>query len=116
MKINVQGDPQVSDAKVTFARLDSLTAAAGEEQSFAFNCPKHDRRCEGLIIAGKTDLKRDPQGKNGGTAQWDWDHIRSAPSFAPSIHCGGCWHGYIVGGRTRDCQGNEEPEIARGRT
>lgn len=106
----------MSDAKVSFARLDSLKAEPGQEQSFGFNCPKHDQRCEGLIIAGKTGLKRDPQGKSGGIAQWDWDHNRTAPSFAPSINCGGCWHGYIVAGRARDCQGNDEPEIKRERT
>src|SRR5258708_29912033 len=63
----------MSDAKVRFDALDHLTAEPGKEQTFGFNCPKYDRRCEGLIIAGKTDLKRDGQGQNGGIAQWDWD-------------------------------------------
>lgn len=106
----------MSDAKVRFETVDYDPASAGQEQVFGFNCPKHDRRCEGLVIAGKTELARDPQGKNGGVAQWDWDHSRITPSFAPSINCGGCWHGYIVAGRARDCQGNDEPEIRRERT
>lgn len=106
----------MSDAKVKFSQLDSLEAMPGSEQTFGFDCPKHDRRREGLVIAGKTELARDPQGKNGGIAQWDWDHNRETPSFAPSINCGGCWHGYIRSGRAVDCQGNEEPEIKRERT
>jgi hypothetical protein len=103
----------MSDAKVRFATIEGDPAAAGAEQTFSFNCPKHNRRCEGIVIAGKTNLKRDPRGKNGGVAQWDWDHNRAAPSFAPSINCGGCWHGYIRGGRCVDVNNNDEPEIAR---
>lgn len=105
----------MADAKVEFHRLDDyVDCEPGEEQIFSFNCPKHSRRCFGLVIAGKTDLKRDPQGKNGGIAQWHWDNNRSAPTFTPSINCGSCWHGYIRGGRTVDCQNNDEPEIPRG--
>lgn len=103
----------MADAKVTFETTEYDPAGPGQEQLFNFNCPKHDRRCGGLVIAGKTTYKRDPQGKNDGVAQWDWDHNRAAPSFAPSINCGSCWHGYIRGGRTFDCAGNDEPEIAR---
>lgn len=100
----------MSDAKVTFATLDDLGAAPGAEQTFAFACPKHaGRRCELLVIAGRTSLKRDPQGKNGGIAQWDWDGNRAAPTFAPSINCGGCWHGYIRAGRCVDTSGRDEP-------
>ena len=106
----------MSEAKVTFHTLDWVAAQPGQEQTFSFNCPKHDRRCEALVIAGKTDLKRDPQGKNGSIAQWDWDHNRMAPSFAPSINCGGCWHGYIRSGRTVDCQGKDEPDVVRTKT
>lgn len=101
----------MSDAKVKFARLDSLDAGPGQEQTFAFNCPKHHRRCEGLVIAGKTDLKRDPQGKNGGIAQWDWNGDRERPTFAPSVNCGGCWHGFIEGGRCVDTAHVDEPEM-----
>jgi hypothetical protein len=104
----------MADAKVRFHELDDcIDALPGHEQIFSFDCPKHPRRCFGLVIAGKTDLKRDPQGKNDGIAQWDWDHNRSAPSFAPSINCGSCWHGYIRAGRTVDCQNNDEPAIPR---
>lgn len=106
----------MADAKVRFHTLESLDADSGQEKTFSFNCPKHDRRCEGLVIAGKTQLKRDPNGQNGGVAQWDWDHNRSRPNLVPSINCGSCWHGYIRAGRTVDCQGNDEPEIARTRT
>jgi hypothetical protein len=76
----------MSDAKVRFDSLDHLEAEPGKEQTFGFNCPKHDRRCEGLVIAGKTDLKRDPNGQNGGIAQWDWDGNRERPTLSPSVN------------------------------
>ncbi len=89
----------MSEAKVTFHRLDSRDAEPGREQTFDFNCPKHPgRRCEGLIIAGRTGLKQDGQGKN-----------RERPTFTPSVNHTGCWHGYIRLGRTVDCNGNDEP-------
>ena len=100
----------MSDAKVKFARLDDLDAQPGQEQTFSFNCPKYDRRCFGLVIAGKTDLKRDPQGHNGGIAQWDWDGDRANPTFTPSINCGSCWHGYIRNGRCVSTSDQDEPE------
>lgn len=104
----------MSDAKVRFHRLnEDGEAAPGQEQTFSFDCPKHARRCFGLVIAGKTDLKRDGQGLNGGVPQWDWDHNRVTPNFAPSINCGKCWHGYIRTGRTVDCSNIDEPSIAR---
>ena len=102
----------MSDAKVAFARLDSLDAPAGQEQTFGFACPiKKGHRCEGLIIAGRTTLKRDPQGQNGGIAQWDWNGNRTAPTFTPSINDGFCgWHGYLRNGRCVNAQGADEPE------
>lgn len=102
----------MSDAKVTFARLDNYDAAPGGEQTFSFQCPKKlARRCQGLIIKGRTHLKYDPQGKNDGIAQWGWDGNRVAPTFTPSINCGGCgWHGYIEKGRCVDVQKKDEPE------
>lgn len=107
----------MSDAKVRFETLDYDAAAKDQEQLFGFNCPKRDQRCEGLLIAGKTGLPRDAQGKNGGTPQWDWDHNRLDPSFAPSINCGACgWHDYIRRGRTVDCQNKDEPDVGRVRT
>ena len=63
----------MSDAKVRFDTLDELSAEPGKEQTFSFACPKHrGRRCESLVIMGRTDMKHDPQGKNGGVAQWNW--------------------------------------------
>jgi hypothetical protein len=103
----------MSDAKVRFETLEYEAATVGQEQTFGFNCPIHDRRCEGLVIAGKTTLPRDPQGQNGGIAQWDWDGQREHPTFTPSVNCGKCWHGYIRAGRTVDCQGHDEPDIPR---
>lgn len=107
----------MSDAKVTFETVDYDRAETGKEQLFEFNCPRHDQRCSGLVIAGRTDIKRDGQGKNGGTPQWDWDGNRPHPTFSPSINCGPCgWHGYIRGGRAVDCQNQDEPDIRRTRT
>lgn len=101
----------MSDAKVTFDSLDEMHVEPGKEQTFSFQCPKHlRRRCSGLIIAGRTDLKRDPQGQNGGIAQWNWDGNRETPTFTPSINCSSCWHGFIEKGRCLDAQRQEEPE------
>jgi hypothetical protein len=100
----------MSDAKVTFHTLEWEPAESGKEQEFSFTCPKKGRRCEGLIIKGRTDLKHDPQGQNGGIAQWEWDGNRDRPTFSPSVNCGGCWHGYIRNGRCVDTSGAEEPE------
>lgn len=101
----------MSAANVKFATLDKLIAEPGREETFSFDCPKHKgRRCESLIIRGRTTLKWDPQNKNGGIAQWSWDGNRDAPTFAPSINCGGCWHGYIQRGRCVNCAKQDEPE------
>lgn len=100
----------MSDAKVQFETLDYEEAAAGQEQRFGFRCPLRGHRCEGLVIAGRTELKRDPQGQNGGIAQWDWDGNRDKPTFRPSINCGGCWHGFIENGRCVSVQRTDEPE------
>lgn len=106
----------MADARVRFETTNYDAAAAGEEQIFGFNCPKHDRRCDGLTIAGRTDRKRDGQGQNGGVAQWDWDGNRERPTFTPSVNCGSCWHGFIENGRTVDCAKKDEPEIPRVRS
>lgn len=100
----------MSDAMVHFHSLDKLDTPSGVEQSFSFACPKYGRRCGALIIAGTTDLKRDPQGQNGGVAQWDWDGNRDAPTFKPSINCKGCWHGFIENGRCVNTSHQDEPE------
>ncbi len=101
----------MSNAKVRFDTLNSLNAEPGREQTFSFVCPK-GRHCGGIIIKGRTSLKHDPQNKNGGIAQWDWDGNREAPTFSPSINCGSCWHGYIRKGRCVDTNGADEPEPA----
>lgn len=90
----------MSDAKVEF-----------DDDTFGFACPKHKgRRCEGLHVAGRTNLPRDGENKNGGVAQWTLEGPESAPTFHPSINCEGCWHGNIRNGRCVDTSGNEEPE------
>jgi len=106
----------MSNARVTFETLDFDDAAVGQEQRFDFNCPKHDRRCGGLIIAGRTTIRRNGQNEDGGCAQWDWNGDRDRPTFKPSVDCKGCWHGFIENGRTVDCSKVDEPEIARVRT
>jgi hypothetical protein len=107
----------VSDAKATFHTLDDDPAAAGAEQCVEFNCPMFDRRCGPLVIAGRTNMKRDPQGQNGGTAQWYWNGNREAPTLQPSVNCKGCWHGYIRNGQcVTAASGTPEPDIKRIRT
>lgn len=101
----------MSDAKVTFSTLSYQPAKAGEEQTFSFNCPsRKSGRCEGLLILGRTNLKHDPQGQNGGAAHWNWDGNREMPTFAPSINCGKCWHGFIEKGRCVNTAKQDEPE------
>lgn len=107
----------MSDAKVVFhshgpRRFHHERGGVGEglEQAFSFQCPKYDRRCGDLVITGRTELKRDGENKNGGTAQWDWDGNRDAPTFGPSVNCKGCWHGYIRKGRCVDTHDKDEPE------
>lgn len=97
-------------ANVTFLSFDKEEGEAGWRQQFGFDCPKHKgRRCEGLTIAGTTDLKRDGQGQNGGIAQWDWNGDPDRPTFSPSINCKSCWHGYIRNGRCVNTSGQDEP-------
>lgn len=103
----------MSDAKVRFFTLDWEPATAVSAQCFSFNCPVRDRRCEHLIISGRTDLKREPQSQNGGIAQWDWDGNVEAPTFQPSVNCGRCWHGFIERGRCVSTAKADEPEISR---
>lgn len=100
----------MSDAKVSFEKLDHEPAAPGEEQQVWFSCPKHKRTCGALVLLGKTTLKHDPQGQNGGIAQWSWDGNREQPTLTPSVNCARCWHGYIRKGRCVDVNGADEPE------
>ncbi len=102
----------MSDAKVKFYGQDMAAEAPAETAArFGFSCPRGRGACSGLLIAGRTDLKRDSQGKNGGHAMWDFDGDASAPTFRPSINCKGCWHGYIRAGRCVDAGGKEEPQL-----
>lgn len=109
----------MSDARVVFHSKGARRfhherggVEAGHEQAFSFQCPLYDRRCGDLLIAGRSAVKRDGQNKNGGAAQWDWDGDRDAPTFTPSVNCGGCWHGYIRAGRCVDVHGADEPGVA----
>ena len=105
----------MSDAKVKFFGL-GYEPTDGAPAEFGFACPKHKgRRCEGLIIregphSANHGLKHDPNGKNGGVAQWAWDGNRERPTFTPSVNCGGCWHGSIRSGRCVSTSGADEPE------
>ena len=103
----------MSNAKVKFETLDGKDPQPGKEQQFSFNCPLYDRRCGPLIIAGRTELKHDPRGQNGGTAQWRWNSSLEKPTFNPSINCKGCWHGHIRDGRCVSTGNADEPEINR---
>lgn len=106
----------MSAAGVKFETLGYEPAEPGHEQRFDFKCPLYDRRCGAMVIAGRTDLKRDGQNQNGGIAQWDWNGDRDRPTFKPSVNCQGCWHGYIENGRCVSVQHTDEPEIPRKRT
>jgi hypothetical protein len=100
----------MSAADVKFFDDDMEEATAETAVRFGFKCPKGRGRCDGLMIAGRTGLKRDPQGKNGGHAMWDFDGNAAAPTFVPSINCGQFWHGYIRNGRCVDVANKDEPE------
>lgn len=104
----------MSEARVQFETEDFEEAAPGKEAVFSFKCPKYGHACGMLVIAGRTKQKRDPKGANGGSAQWEWDGNREAPTFSPSINCGTekrpCWHGYIRAGRCVDTANRDEPE------
>lgn len=102
----------MSDAKVMFETLGYDPAEPGQEVRFGFKCPIRKHRCEGALIHGRSGLKHDPQGQNGGAPHWHWNGNREAPTFTPSIDCKGCWHGYIRNGRCVDVNGNDEPERA----
>ena len=110
----------MSEARVEFLTVAGDPCPSDEKPArFTFRCVnrnkgRHPRlavvTCANLLIAGATNIKRDPQGANGGRPQWDWDGNRDAPTFSPSIDCSGhCgWHGYIRNGRCVDTSGNDE--------
>lgn len=99
----------MTDAAVRFLTLDHKPTIADQAARFEFQCPKGNGWCSGLLIANRSEFKRDPQNQNGGVAQWDFDGNADAPTFSPSIDCKGCWHGYIRAGRCVDTGGKDEP-------
>lgn len=102
----------MSDAKVKFYDEGYEQAEPNVAARFGFRCPKRGTECMGLLIAGRTPLKRDGQGQNGGVPMWDFDGNAAAPTFSPSINCGGCWHGHIRNGRCVGTNDVDEPESA----
>lgn len=94
----------MSAALVTFAKLGLEDAAPGEEECFGFKCPKGRGRCEGLLLRGR--------GHDVPQRTWMWSGSRANPTFAPSINCQGCWHGFIENGRCVDTNHQDEPEPA----
>lgn len=104
----------MSAANVKFYTLDydSCELTSDKPVYFGFRCPKSKVQsyCGGLLIAGASDIKHDPQGQNGGRPQWSFDGDRESPTFAPSVNCGGCgWHGFIEKGRCVDTSKKDEP-------
>lgn len=65
-------------------------------ERFGFECPKRTNgfMCSGLLIRG--------MGNDAPSKTWVWDGNREKPTFAPSINCIGCAHGYIENGVWRD--------------
>jgi hypothetical protein len=115
----------MSAANVQFLTLDHQPCPAGQKPArFTFRCPVFNRgRPAGmdeeecghlLLIPGPHTehhgIKHDPNGQNGGVAQWIWDGNTASPTFTPSINCGGCmWHGYIRAGRCVEVNGSDSP-------
>ena len=103
----------MSDARVKFYDEGYEPTDPDKAVRFGFRCPKRGTNCAGLLIAGRTELKRDGQNQNGGVAMWDFDGNAAEPTFSPSINCGGCWwHGFIEKGRCVDGKKQDEPEPA----
>jgi hypothetical protein len=110
----------MSAANVEFLTIEGNPVTANEKPCrFTFRCVNYNKdrhpklepvKCGMLLIAGATNIKRDPQGLNDGRPQWDWDGNRDNPTFSPSIncsaHCG--WHGYIRNGRCVNTSGQDE--------
>jgi hypothetical protein len=66
-----------------------------EVHRFGFRCPRKGHMCEGLNLRGR--------GHDIPNKSWTWDGNVEAPTFSPSINCGGCgWHGFIEAGKLRD--------------
>jgi hypothetical protein len=65
---------------------------------FGFECPK---RADGYMC-GDFVLRGNPEGYKPANRTWEWNGDRAAPTFSPSINCGGCAHGFIENGKWRD--------------
>jgi len=79
-----------------------------------FRCPRRAGPCGPLLLAGRNPgIKRDPQNKNGGRAQWDISGAVGRETLTPSVNCGRCWHGYIRNGRCVTTGNIDEPEPKR---
>lgn len=91
----------------------------GERPSrFGFQCPRTQRMCSGLLIAGTVVNGVTLQtGKGNKPACWDWNGDRVKPTFRPSINClahnpknpaekyAGCGaHGHITDGVWKDAK------------
>lgn len=64
---------------------------------FGFTCPRKGHMCSGMLLRSGPHTQEDlPQPER---RTWAWDGNRTAPTFQPSIDCGGCgWHGFINSG------------------
>lgn len=81
---------------------------------FGFTCPKGRGSCHGLLIAGRTKLRRNGQRRDGGVPMWDLkDATPDKETFSPSINCVGCWHGFIEKGRCVNTKKEDEPELGK---
>jgi hypothetical protein len=82
---------------------NSKEVSAKDAVRFGFTCPRGRGACYGLLIAGRTNLKRSPKGGDGGVPMWDLkDDTPGKETFHPSINCKDCWHGYIRNGQCVD--------------
>ena len=104
--LTLAGDPCPLDQKPCWSSFRCVGYNRGVPKELQTN------RCGFLLIAGATNIPRDPQGRNGGRPQWDWDGNREKPTFRPSVNCSAnCgWHGFIRQGRCVTTSGQDEPE------
>lgn len=117
----------MSKADVTFLTIEGKPCPEGDLPArFTFRCVNWNKgrhpalsriECGRLLIvpsphSAQHGIARHPTGEGDGRPQWDWDGNREAPTFSPSINCGGhCgWHGYLRAGRCVDTQNADEPE------
>src|SRR5260370_6345545 len=98
----------MSDAKVIFGLLGSRAPPhAGEEQTFSFVCPRRaGQRCAKGLIAGRIKLNH----PNPDVDMWHWDGNAAAPTFTPSINCGG--RGCTRDNRAPQCKSTSHQDVA----